>query len=1553
MTHLAQRQRVWIANGPDEWVPCELVNLSETEIQVKTEDGGAHTFQCADVRMFTRNPPNMEGIDDLLQSPYLDEPNILYSLEARFKQNKVYTATGPIMIAVNPWQAFDIYNTTIVQQYAQMQSQEGATPHIFLVSGAAFKAMVKSRKNQSILISGESGAGKTESTKYVMQFLATVGGRGAAQGGGMSVEQQVLESNPVLEAFGNAKTLRNDNSSRFGKYIDIHFDSGHLVCGCSIQTYLLERSRVTAQAKGERNYHIFYQLCAGAGADPQLMRSCQLGPPSQFRYLTSGDCTTVPSINDGASFERMRRAMGFIGLDAAHQQGFFATLASILHLGNLDLQKDKDDSAILNTTPAVQSTCALLGITPAALQTALCSRQIKAGVADAYSVPQGLEPASAALVSLAKTLYARLFKKLVARLNEVLQNLKYVNTIAVLDIFGFEHFQKNFFEQFCINYANEKLQQHFNQYNFTLEQAEYDKEGIPWSSSDFVDNALCLELIEKKQGGVLSILDEECIVPQGTDESFLEKLVAKCEQNVNPHFRTTKNRREQFVVVHYAGEVTYTVLGFTVKNKDELQPDLVDMMKGSTNPFLKELFEQEEAAAKPGGVGGRSGRSTLIFQSITAQFKSQLALLMTNINATDPHFVRCINPNGEKKAMVFERVNVLKQLRCGGVIEAVRMARDRFPCRYPHEQFLFGFCCLVPQLQKETGPAHGRVNKLLQNLQVPADQVKVGKTKVFLRREVVDVLEKRRSQLVGKFAIRIQRNCRRFMSKRKVTKLKQHRKAVQCIQRQLKRAICRARAVNKVLEERQRRYVLEQQKLKQLEEKRKQQEDSRRQQAEADASRSAQDAEAARLAGDQAAAMAAQQQADAANAQAQQLQEQQMARDMQQPAYGGAPPMGQMSAAPMGQMAPMGGPPPQSYGGGGQQYPGQQPPAEDGASQKPSPLCIRIQVHAVEGGVTSTYVFHVDKLAASLRNSVTVKDRKTFLKFYPQSFLGSDAIDWLRGHALTCLMDMQSSKDEEKTKRLSRSVALLLGQKLLDVGVFRQVTGSPTKPLEDTQALFRFHEDEKEGPLLNCRRIWYQNAREPLLVVSELLRRLLSLDFRNPKLKESSEMRDLTAATAELQLVNINGLSRAELLAFFLNAFNLMVLHGHIVRGTPDSTTFKSHRVPFMRMVQYMIAAYNYSLEEIEGRLFCRVMRAKYPRKSDNYKAPEPRVHFALSLGAQSSPRIRIYTSQGLERELEAAAIEYCNPIEFNEQTREVTLPKVFKWHKEDFGSSKADVLRYYAKYAPEEVRRQIILMATSNIFKIRYRKFMWNISFDKICTEAQLALKSYNDLYPMRPPIQNFGSYGGSSGGGGGGHPSQQGRSSMFPGGGPVPNPGMSSGGMSGEYEALDQVSELPVTREQRGGQQPQMYTTEAAALYQSSSLLSAEVDAPASASGLVHNRSRALQQALPEDDPTGLAAAQAQGGAPPEANLYGTMQAPAYGPASRNTPNPEYDGQAFGPGGGGYGGPPGPGGYGAPPAPGGYGGRAATGMMPSGAGGMANEGEFRRPGQRGGRGY
>jgi hypothetical protein len=775
--------------------------------------------------------------------------------------------------------------------------------------------------------------------------------------------------------------------------------------------------------------------------------------------------------------------------------------------------------------------------------------------------------------------------------------------VSVLDIFGFEVFQQNHFEQFCINYANEKLQLHFNHYNFMLERQLYAREGIELVESDFVDNSACVELIENKSWGVQAILDDVCIMPKGDDKAYLERLFQTPQMKSHAHFVAPKQRNNTFIINHYAGTVAYTIDEFCEKNKDLLAIDIVNMMQGSKNKFYVGLFEAvavDTGPAKPGRRPGGGGGGSVAYKSVSATFKTDLASLMEAINAADPHFVRCVNPNAQKTADLFEDFKAIEQLRCGGVIEAVRMCRESYPSRYTHEEFIGTFSCICPEVAGRQASSKEDAKRIclamVQAMRVQDRQFRLGSTMILLKREIIDEMERRRAQLLGGKAIVLQNTVRRFVARLELEKKRENRRkyiSVVKIQGILRRTMTRSKYVRMV-------QAVRLQEKKRLEE---------------EAKRRAEEEERARL---------SQQQAQQAIHSQQSLQDQAAQREASHQVAQNS------RAAVLDQLgdeddepedAEVEGyleedkdepePAPQTYAITPAQTRSRQLTTQEEAPPV-SPLCIRIQVHAE--GITEALLFHVDLLASAIRQAVMIKDHKSFLKVHPNTFRGQAAIEWLRGHAARALFGSEAEK--EKNQQLSRSVALLLGQKLLAVGVFRQVTGSLTKPLEDPNALFRFHEDEKEGPLLNCRSIWFQNAREPLLVVSELLYTMLNLRLKYPDkdLRDTEELNNFTAAAAELQLVNINDLSRIQLLAFFLNAYNLMVLHAHVVRGSVDGTDFKSQKIPFTRDNQYMIAAYNYSLAEIEERLFCRVLRAKFPKKSDKSRAPEPRVHFALSL---------------------------------------------------------------------------------------------------------------------------------------------------------------------------------------------------------------------------------------------------------------------------------------------------------------------------------------------------
>uniref|UniRef100_A0A7S0QMA7 Myosin motor domain-containing protein n=1 Tax=Cryptomonas curvata TaxID=233186 RepID=A0A7S0QMA7_9CRYP len=1310
----SESNRAWVSFKDGEWLECDVTNSSQTQLNLRFTDGQVQTVNRTQCQFCYRNPSAVEDSDDFLTLPNLDEPNILHSLRVRYWKGHVYSYTGPILIAVNPWKPVDIYNINVLERHKSSASKE---PHIFGVASKAFRELLNSRKNQCILISGESGSGKTESTKYVLQVLTASGEN--RTGASASIEQQVMLTNPVLEAFGNAKTLRNDNSSRFGKWINVHFDRKGTVAGAEIKTYLLEKARVVQQTAGERNYHVFYQVCCAAAAQ-KMLQDLRVEDASTFNYTKT--CLVANNNDDTKSFDRTKQALHFIGFDATSQQNIFASISAILHIGNMQITEDREGNAVLDNDAHLQAVCSLLKVDVEAMKKGICLRLITAGT-DVMLKPETSDRANQGRDAFAKALYSKLFDNIVKCVNSALRLKQATVTMqaSVLDIFGFEVFQKNHFEQFCINYANEKLQLHFNHFNFMLERQLYAREGIELVESDFVDNSACVELIENKSWGVQAILDDVCIMPKGDDKAYLERLFQTPQMKTHPHFVAPKQRNNTFIVNHYAGTVAYTVDEFCEKNKDLLANDIVTMMQSSKNKFFVTLFEAaavDPGPTKPGRRPGGGGGGSVAYKSVSATFKTDLQSLMEAINAADPHFVRCVNPNAQKRAELFEDFKAIEQLRCGGVIEAVRMCRESYPSRYTHEEFIGTFSCICPEVagrQVQNKDEARRVClAMVQAMKVQDRQYRLGSSMILLKREIIDEMERRRALLLGGRAVVLQNTVRRYVATVELAKKRENRRkflSVVRIQAILRRTMTRSKYMRMVqavrLQEKKR---LEEEARKKLEEERaranqllaqqQQQQQSMEQPQQPVQQQPPLQREASNLvAQNSRAAVLDQLGDDESDAEEEDEVQGYLEEDKDDPE-----------------------PAPQDYAITPAPAKSRQLQTQEEAPPV-SPLCIRIQVHAE--GITEALLFHVDLLASAIRQAVMIKDHKSFLKVHPNTFRGQAAIEWLRGHAARALFGSEAEK--EKNQQLSRSVALLLGQKLLAVGVFRQVTGSLTKPLEDPNALFRFHEDEKEGPLLNCRSIWFQNAREPLLVVSELLYTMLNLRLKYPDrdLRDTEELNNFTAAAAELQLVNINDLSRIQLLAFFLNAYNLMVLHAHVVRGSVDGTDFKSQKIPFTRDNQYMIAAYNYSLAEIEERLFCRVLRAKFPKKSDKSRAPEPRVHFALSLGCASSPRMRIYQPETLDEDLQQAAVEYLttnapkNRLRVQQRVHEVTLPKLFKWYKDDFGFSKQEILAYYASFMPPGMREEQTELARSNNFVIKYEKYDWNLHLTKACSEA------------------------------------------------------------------------------------------------------------------------------------------------------------------------------------------------------------------------------------------
>ncbi|XP_038692141.1 myosin-6-like isoform X2 [Tripterygium wilfordii] len=651
------------------------------------------------------------------------------------------------------------------------------SPHPFAVADAAYRLMINEGVSQSILVSGESGAGKTESTKLLMRYLAYMGGRAAAEG--RTVEQKVLESNPVLEAFGNAKTVRNNNSSRFGKFVEIQFDQRGRISGAAIRTYLLERSRVCQVSDPERNYHCFYMLCAAPAEDVQRYK---LGNPRTFHYLNQSNCYELDGVDESKEYIATRRAMEVVGINSDEQDAIFRVVAAILHLGNIEFAKGKEiDSSIPKDEKSwfhLRTAAEILMCDPKALEDSLCKRVI---VTRDEKITKMLDPDSAALSrdALAKIVYSRLFDWLVDKINSSIgQDPDSKSLIGVLDIYGFESFKTNSFEQFCINLTNEKLQQHFNQHVFKMEQEEYTKEEIDWSYIEFVDNQDILDMIEKKPGGIIALLDEACMFPRSTHETFAQKLY----QTLKNHKRFSKPKlaRSDFTICHYAGDVTYQTEHFLDKNKDYVVAEHQALLGASKCSFVAGLFPP---------LAEESSKSSK-FSSIGSRFKQQLQALLETLNATEPHYIRCVKPNNLLKPAIFEKKNVLQQLRCGGVMEAIRISCAGFPTRKPFDEFVDRFGLLAPEVLDGSSDEVTACKRLLGKVGLEGYQI--GKTKVFLRAGQMAELDTRRSEVLGRSARIIQRKVRSYLSRRSFIKLR-----ISAVQMQ---AVCRGQLARKIYE---------------------------------------------------------------------------------------------------------------------------------------------------------------------------------------------------------------------------------------------------------------------------------------------------------------------------------------------------------------------------------------------------------------------------------------------------------------------------------------------------------------------------------------------------------------------------------------------------------------------------------------------------------------------------------------------------------------------------------------------------------------------------------
>ncbi|PIA35399.1 hypothetical protein AQUCO_03500049v1 [Aquilegia coerulea] len=726
-----KKLRSWCQLPDGNWALGKILSTSGSESVLSIPEG--KTIKVNSDCLLPANPDILDGVDDLMQLSYLHEPSVLYNLQYRYNQDKIYTKAGPVLVAVNPFKEVHLYGNDYIEAYRHKSIE---SPHVYAITDTAIREMIRDEVNQSIIISGESGAGKTETAKIAMQYLA-------ALGGGSGIEYEILKTNPILEAFGNAKTSRNDNSSRFGKLIEIHFSSTGKISGAKIQTFLLEKSRVVQCAEGERSYHIFYQLCVGA--PPALREKLNLMNANEYKYLKQSNCYSIAGVDDAERFRTVTEALDIVHISKEDQDSVFAMLAAVLWLGNISFTViDNENHVEAVSDEGLYNVAKLIGCDVLALKLALSTRKMRVGkdnIVQKLTLSQALDARDA----LAKSLYACLFEWLVERINVSLEvgKRRTGRSISILDIYGFESFDRNSFEQFCINYANERLQQHFNRHLFKLEQEEYVQDGIDWARVDFEDNQGCLNLFERKPLGLLSLLDEESTFPNGSDLTFANKL--KQHLNSNPCFRGERDKA--FSVFHYAGEVTYDTSGFLEKNRDLLHLDSIQLLS-SCSCTLPQIFASTMLTQSEKPVVGalhKSGGADSQKLSVATKFKSQLFQLMQRLETTTPHFIRCIKPNNSQRPGTYEQALVLQQLRCCGVLEVVRISRSGYPTRMTHQKFARRYGFLLLESVSSQDPLSVSV-AILHQFNILPDMYQVGYTKLFFRTGQIGVLEDTRNR---------------------------------------------------------------------------------------------------------------------------------------------------------------------------------------------------------------------------------------------------------------------------------------------------------------------------------------------------------------------------------------------------------------------------------------------------------------------------------------------------------------------------------------------------------------------------------------------------------------------------------------------------------------------------------------------------------------------------------------------------------------------------------------------------------------------------------------
>ncbi|KAL1700520.1 nonmuscle myosin heavy chain b [Schizophyllum commune] len=831
-----EKKWVWVPDEKEGYL-AGWVNKEEDDVAEIVMAAGGDIRQVPIIALSKMNPPKFDRAEDIADLTFLNEASVVHNLRLRYGSGAIYTYSGLFLVAINPYQNLPLYTDAVIQQYRNKRRDENP-PHIFAVAERAWVNMGDERENQSILITGESGAGKTETTKKVIQFLAAIATdvhmpshsrsptlthsnsysgvmpvsglprstsqrRGHAMSPSVSgsgfnaksrlglLERQILQANPILEAFGNAQTQRNNNSSRFGKFIRISFAPDGSIAGANIDWYLLEKSRVVVRSEAERNFHVFYQLMAGGGS---IKKDLLLdGDVEDYEYLNRSR-REVDGVDDKEEWNLLKSALEVVGFSPQEQADLFRIVAAVLHIGNIVISSTRDDDATMPHHAQAERVCYLLGLPVDEFKKAVLKPLARAGhewVSQARTRQQACDELSA----LCKTLYEKSFGALVDRINQALDRPSSKSTfIGVLDIAGFEIFEVNAYEQLLINYTNEKLQQFFNHHMFVLEQEEYAREGIKWDYVNFgLDLQPTIDLIEASGNviGILSCLDEECIMPKATDLTFTNKLNAMWagpvprNEEVHPgRLKYEPSRFEQgFIIQHYAAKVEYRTDGWLEKNKDPLNDHLTRVLAQSSERYVASLFSDYVSAGAV-TIGKKRGLKKGAFRTVGQRHREQLASLMAQLQATQPHFVRCIVPNAHKKPGRVDVPLVLDQLRCNGVLEGIRIARLGYPNRLPFVEFRQRYEILTPGIIPR-GYMDGReaCRRMVNALELDDAIFKIGTSKIFFKAGVLAELEERRDLLLFDIFSRLQAAARRYTARRQMKKILNRAVAIRTIQR--------------------------------------------------------------------------------------------------------------------------------------------------------------------------------------------------------------------------------------------------------------------------------------------------------------------------------------------------------------------------------------------------------------------------------------------------------------------------------------------------------------------------------------------------------------------------------------------------------------------------------------------------------------------------------------------------------------------------------------------------------------------------------------------------